>query len=274
MVDYDAFQRRDIGVEGFRVHYVDEGSGPTLVMVHGSPLSSYSFRRQIHRLRSHYRLLCPDMLGFGRSDKPEPGGDFLLLSRVMRGWMNAVCPDRFALLGHNWGGPVSLGAAVERPEQIQKLILLNTTVRPQFQPPRYWRGFTAKGIGDALVVSANLFAHGLPVLMKSAWTLEVRREYRKALGPKGARRTVLRLERQEGFVELTTKITGRLDQMRVPTLILWGDPDPYFRKQELGQLQELFPGAVVHKLPGAGHFVQEDAAAQVADHLAAFLAPA
>ncbi len=270
-MDYDSFEHHNAQVDGLDVHWVEAGSGPTIVLVHGSPLSSFSFRVQIDRLRHKYRVLAPDLVGFGRSEKPEDGADFLLLRNVMRSWMDAHCPDRFALLGHDWGGPSSIGAASLLPEQLTHLILLNTTIRPDFAPPGYWKGFTAPGVGDALVVTANVFGRGLPLLLKAARTRSVRRQYREAFKSRGARKTALRLERQEGFVEVTTGIAERLGKVDIPKLILWGEPDPYFREGELDQLVELLPGARVEKLPGAGHFPQEDAAEAVADHLEAFL---
>ena len=82
--DYEAFAQFDVTLNGYRVHYVDHGQGPPVVLVHGSPVSSYAFRRQIAALSPRFRVIAPDLLGFGRSEVPEGGTSFLQQSQVLR----------------------------------------------------------------------------------------------------------------------------------------------------------------------------------------------
>ena len=267
---YQTFAKHELRVAGQRLHYVDHGEGPAVVLVHGSPLSSFSFRHQIQSLSRRFRVLAPDMLGFGRSTAPARGAGFLYQVEALREWLDQVDPGPIRLLGHDWGGPISMAAVSRKPEQLKKLVLMNTSILPDFQPPRYWRAFTSRGLGDLIVVKLNTFGRGLPLLMKAARSPQVQAVYSAPLREKATRRTALLLERLGGFRRLMEQVELALPKMQVPTLILWGHPDPYFRQNELERLRQLVKGAQLHRMPGAGHFPQEDDPEAVTRALEAF----
>jgi len=178
----------------------------------------------------------------------------------------------FRLIGHDWGGPIGLGCAARRLQEVRQLVLINTTVLADFKPPPYWKPFTARGIGELLLVRMNLFGRGLPLLMRSARSWEVRQVYARSLSAHAPRRTILALERLESYRELMTKVEAALPRLaQIPTLIIWGQPDAYFRAHELQRLKALFPRAVVREIPGGGHFPQEDAPEAVTAALLDFL---
>jgi pimeloyl-ACP methyl ester carboxylesterase len=159
---------------------------------------------------------------------------------------------------------------VNRAEQVRQLVLVNTTLRSDFRPPPYWKLFTAPGVGDLLLVKLNLFGWGLPSMMRAAKSSDVREHYVRALEVVGTRRTVLALERLEGFGTLMKQVEKAVAGMQVPTLILWGHPDPYFRRSEFERLVERFPNATVREIAGGGHFPMEDAPQVVSDELLRF----
>ncbi len=260
---------REVVVDGLRLAYREAGSGPVVVLVHGSPISSWSFRETLRTLADGYRVIAPDLPGFGRSEKPAEGLGFEAIAGYLSGFLRRVAGDRYALLGHDWGGPAALAAA--DPEAVTDLVLANTTYRPDFRPPAYWRPFTAAYSGEALVVAADLFGRGLPLLLGAARDPAVAAEYRRSTVAKGARRTMLRLERQEGWSEVTGRAVTWIRDRRPRTLLLWGDPDPYFRSDELAWLRAELPEAELARLPGGGHFPQEDAAIPFAQALRGFL---
>jgi len=267
---HEGFSSAEVDVPSGRLFYIDEGDGPPVVLVHGSPLSSFAFRHQVAALRDRFRVLVPDLPGFGRSTCPEEGLGFPGQAAALRAWLDTVDPGEIRLLGHDWGGPVAMGCAARRPEQVRQLVLMNTTVRPGFQPPAYWRAFTARWLGDRLIVDADLFGRGLPLLLRAARSAPIRRQYRKPFRNRAMRRTVLALERQDGYRELMDEVVAALPRMKVPTMILWGHPDPYFRKGEVALLQALFEHAELRRIPGGGHFPQEDATDAVTDALVDF----
>ncbi|MCA9494551.1 MAG: alpha/beta fold hydrolase [Myxococcales bacterium] len=257
-------------IDGARICWRERGSGPCVVLVHGSPISSWSFRLVLSELSDRFRVVAPDLPGFGRSDKPNDGLGFTSISVLLSGFLREVAGDAYALLGHDWGGPIALAAA--NPEAVTDLILANTTFRPDFAPPRYWLPFTAPYSGEALVVSADLFGRGLPLLLSAArQDRELVDEYRRSTVARGARRTMLRLERQEGWAEVTSTARAWIAERRPRTLLLWGDPDPYFRSDELTWLRKEIPWAELCRLPGGGHFPQEDAPRAFARGLRGFL---
>jgi haloalkane dehalogenase len=268
---YDRLPQRDVEIAGFNVHLVDAGAGFPIVLVHGSPASSILFRHQIARLSHRFRVIAPDLLGFGRSAVPAGGTSFREQAEVLRGLLDHVGVERYALLGHDWGGPIAMASAIQRPEQVSQLVLVNTSLRPDFNPPWYWKPFVAPVLGEFLLVQLNLFGRGLPLMMRAARERSLRRRYLAPLSRRDTRRTVLLLERLTGYAELMREVVDVLPRMQVPALILWGEPDAYFRPHEMRSLHALIPHARVHPIPKGGHFPQEDASDAVTDALCAFL---
>jgi pimeloyl-ACP methyl ester carboxylesterase len=272
MSEYEAFEQHDADIGGWRVHYVDTGAGPPVVLVHGSPTSSYAFRAQIAALSARFRVVAPDLLGFGGSEGPEEGASFQEQADMLCALLDHLALGPFRLVGHDWGGPIGVGCAVRRLDEIRQLALINTTILADFEPPRYWKPFTLRGVGDLLVVRINAFSRGLPLLMRAARSSQVRQTYAQPLQAPGLRRTVLALERLEGFAELMGQVASRLPRLvEIPTLIIWGHPDPYFRAGELERLKDLFPAAIVREIPDGGHFPLEDAPQAVTEALLDFL---
>jgi pimeloyl-ACP methyl ester carboxylesterase len=269
--NYALLPQFEVKLHEFRQHYVDVGEGPPVVLIHGSPLSSYTFRHQLAALSPRFRVIAPDLLGFGRSDVPQGGASFPQQSETLRRLLDFLDLGPFRLLVHDWGGPVGLGAVSDRTDQVRQLVLINTTLRSDFKPPFYWKLFTASRIGDWLLVRLNLFSRGLPLMMRAAKSLPVREHYADALQARGTRKTVLALERLEGFAGLMERVEKAVQALRIPVLILWGHPDPYFGRGELRQLVKMFPETTVREIAHGGHFPQEDDPQAVNEALLAFL---
>ena len=268
---YDRLPQRDVEIEGFNVHLVEAGAGFPVVLVHGSPTSSILFRHQIATLSHRFKVIAPDILGFGQSAVPAGGTAFHEQAGVLRALLDHLGLERYALLGHDWGGPIAMASAIQRPEQVSRLVLVNTTLRPDFNPPWYWKPFVAPLLGELLLVHLNLFGRGLPLMMRAAREKSLHRRYLAPLSRADTRRTVLSLERLTGYAKLMREVVDVLPRMQVPTLILWGEPDGYFRRPEMQRLHALIPHAKVRPIPKGGHFPQEDAPEAVTDALLAFL---
>jgi haloalkane dehalogenase len=217
-------------------------------------------------------VVAPDLLGFGRSSAPAVGADFSLQAQSLRDLLEHLRVDSFRLVVHDWGGPIALGCVAERPAQLRQLVLINTTVLTDFQPPAYWRPFVGRWLGELVVVRLNAVAWVLPTMMRAARSRALRRVYLEPLRSPGTRRTVLALEQLRGYAPLMARVARALPELQVPTLLLWGQPDPYFRAAEIERLEALFEHVTRRVLPGAGHFPQEDAPEQVTHALEQFLA--
>jgi haloalkane dehalogenase len=271
VAEYDQLPSRCVSVDGGEMFAIDAGSGPAVVLVHGSPLFSLEFRATISRLLPGFRILAPDLLTFGRSSGPPQGANFTQQARALRGFLDAVELDRFHLVGHDWGGPIGLAAAARRPAQVDRLVLLNTTVRVDFRPPLYWQPLIAPGLGETALVGANVFSRCLPLFLRAARRdRALRARYQRPLEERATRRTILKLERLEGYLSECRLIERRLPQIDGPKLIVWGEPEPYFR-HEGPRLQALLPMAHFLSLPGAGHFAAEDAPNRVGEAIHSFL---
>jgi len=213
-------------VDGQPVHYVDVGTGPVVVLVHGSPVSSYEFRNVIARLQDRFRLIAPDLLGFGATPAPAGGAGFSRQVEALRGLLDQLEIESYDLVVHDWGGPVGAACAVRRPEQLRRLVLVNTTVLPDFRPPLYWRPFILPALGECLLVGLNLFGRGLPLMLRAARERDLGRRYRGPFASVDTRRTVLALERLDGFGALMAEVVEILPTLEVPIHIIWGHPDP------------------------------------------------
>lgn len=271
IAEYDQLPSRRVAVDGGEMFSIDAGSGPAVVLVHGSPLCSLEFRTTISRLLPDFRILAPDLLSFGQSSGPPQGADFTQQARALRGFLDALKLDRVHLVGHDWGGPIGLAAAARRPAQVDRLVLLNTSVRVDFRPPLYWRPLTAPHLGEAALVGANLFSRALPLFLGAARRdRALRARYQRPLDEIATRRTILKLERLEGYISECQLIQRALPEISGPKLIIWGKPEPYFRR-EAPRMQALLPTAHFLSLPGAGHFAAEDAPDRVGEEIRAFL---
>ena len=270
IADYDRLPSRRVAVDGGEMFTVDVGHGPAVVLVHGSPVSSLEFRAVIERLRPRFRVVAPDMLSFGQSTGPADGAGFTEQARALRALLDAIGLDRFHFVGHDWGGPSGLAAAAEKPGQVDRVALINTSILPDFEPPLVWRPVIAPAIGELALVRANLMSRTLPLMLKAVRRdRQLRRRYLEPLAQTATRRTILKLERLDGYEAVCQRIARSLPQMGGPRLLIWGTGDPYFRR-EYQRLQATIPDVRRIMLPGAGHFATEDAPESVSGHLGEF----
>src|SRR5215207_3623205 len=151
-----------------RLHYIDEGprDAPTLLLLHGNPTWSYMYRRPIAELTARgYRCVAPDHMGFGRSDKPPRLGLYTLRTHIEN--LGALIDDLdlhdVVLVAHDWGGPIGLGALLDRRDRLRGALLMNTWAweLPSFVPP-FIREFRTEGLGEILALAGNLFVEAIP----------------------------------------------------------------------------------------------------------------
>jgi haloalkane dehalogenase len=278
------FEPRFVDGAGVSLHYVDEGPGdaPPLLFVHGNPTWSYLWRRPIAELSSRgHRCVAFDHMGFGRSEKPPRLSAYSLQAHVDNALalIDALDLDEVTLVAHDWGGPIGLGALLERRERLRGAVLMNTWAweLPSFLPP-FLREFRTEGLGEILALGGNLFVESIPGGMHRRDPDPVMMDaYRAPFPDYWSRAGMLAFQRDIPLTErdrsapLMASIHDRLPELGVPVLLVWGMRDPVFQPVFLEQWRELFPDAETVELDDASHFLVEDSPDAVTDAIAGFL---
>jgi haloalkane dehalogenase len=280
------FAAHHLDRQGLRYHYLDEGQGEPVIMVHGNPTWSFFFRDVVLALRDRYRTIAPDHIGCGLSDKP-PDRDYayILQSRVED--LGALLDhlglrEGLTLLLHDWGGMIGMAYASRFPERIKRLVLLNTAA---FLLPTgkrlpwsiWWCRNTP--LGPLLVRGLNAFSRGAArFCVAHPLAPEVRAAYLAPYDSWRHRLAVLRfvqdipLHPGDRSHTLVRQVEEGLDRFRkVPMLICWGEKDFVFDQHFLAEWQRRFPDAEVHRFADAGHYVLEDAGTEIIARLRDFL---
>jgi haloalkane dehalogenase len=263
------FKSRFVELEGNVVHYVDEGSGPILLMLHGNPVWSFVYREVIAGLRDRFRCIALDFPGFGLSTG-APGYRYLAQdhAELLLSFLDRLDLSELTLVGHNWGGPFGLYAAVQRPDKFERLILSNTWAWPlngDLTSELFSRGMR-NPIGRALMTRFNLLVnYFIPSAHKRRKLSDAEMEhYRQAMPTPERRHPCAALPGElVGAREFFTDLSDHLSAVEnLPTLILWADQDPIFTDKYRERLEATFPNHTTTVLRGVGHFLQSDAPAE------------
>ncbi len=264
------FASQFIDLSGVRLHYLDEGRGLPLLMVHGNPTWSFYWRNLVRRFRDRYRCVVPDHVGCGLSDKPEDYS-YTLDQRIedLLALIEGLDLQRITLLVHDWGGAIGLGAALRCPKRFERFVLFNTGA---FPPPRIpWRILACRlpWLGTWAIRRWNLFA-------RAALTMAMERPSRLTpaiqaglLAPYDSWAHRVAVDHFVKDIPITRSHPTWLTLQRIeaglpflqprPVRLIWGMRDWCFTSVCLERLQRLLPQAQACPLPQAGHYVIEDA---------------
>lgn len=260
------FESRFLEIDGHTVHYVDEGSGPTLLFLHGNPTWSFLWRDVIRALRTDFRCVALDYPGFGLST-PAPGYRYLPEehAEVVTAFLDALNLRDVTLVGQDWGGLIGLAAAQRRPGVFARLVLANTWAWP-VNGVLHFEAFSRLVGGPAarfLVRRFNLLVNTfLPTGHRRRKPTDAEMtHYRRALDTPDRRQAsaVLPgrvLASRPFFAEIEA---GLPTLAHLPTLIIWGDADIAFRPQERERLESTFPHHKTVIIEGAGTYPESDA---------------
>ena len=273
---------------GHRMHYVDEGprDAPVVLMLHGNPTWSFYWRRLISALRLSHRVIAPDHIGCGKSDKPgDEAYSYRLAERVqdIEALVAQLGLQDITLAVHDWGGMIGMGWAHRHPDLVARLVVLNTAAFPMPStkrlPPSLWLARDTKA-GALLVRGFNAFARGATRLAVTRVKLpkEVRDGLCAPYDSWAHRRAVLRfvqdipLRESDPSFSLVRDVGEQLHQFNDrPVLICWGDRDFVFDEHFLRVWKSALPNAEVHQFPDCGHYVLEDAPAEIEQLVLRFL---
>lgn len=273
------FTSRWIEIDDYELHYIDEGEGDVILIVHGTPEWSFGYRDVIRRLRQHYRCVAIDMLGFGLSEK-APGEVYSCADHAQRLslFAKALNLTNVSLLANDFGGSIAMSYAIADPQNIRSIMLFNTWMwslkedKHYATPARLMSGW----LGRLMYLHFNFPVN---VVMPSAFgdkrklTKEIHRHYRKALpdaySRKGAHTFAKELIRASPWWQ---SLWQQADRVRdKPMLFFWGMKDKFIPPYELDKWRARFPQAEVIIFDDAGHFVQEEKADEMAYAIEKFL---
>ncbi len=264
--------------DGLRMHYVDEGAGDPVLLLHGEPTWSYLWRKIVPAVTAAgRRAVAPDLLGFGRSDKPTDPGWYSYDRHVesIARLVSELDLWNLVLIVHDWGGPIGLRLAVEHPERVDRLVILDTGVVGGARMSDAWLRFrdAVRHVGGALdigrLVAAGT-ARGLTDDVRAAYDAPFPTPESKA----GAVAFPELVPTEDGHPSAAAMIRVRdaLRSWEKPTLVVWGADDAVLPPRVGERFLELLPGATrLELVSNASHFLQEDAPDDVAAHIAGFL---
>ena len=274
------FQPHYADIEGVRVHYVDEGSGPPLLLLHGNPTWSFLYRDVIGGLRDRFRCIAPDHPGFGLS-RPAPAGYGFTPAEhahVLERLIERLELRGITMMVQDWGGPIGFAVAARRPDRFAAFVIGNTWAWPKEDlGTQVFSRLLGGPIGRYLILRRNFFVERIiPGGVKRKRVSEsVLDAYRAPFPTPESRRPVHVFPREIlGSVGFLAEVEAGLPALRDrPALLVWPSADVAFRDAERRRWESLFPDHRTTILAGAGHYIQEDAAAEIVAAIRAWNAP-
>jgi cis-3-alkyl-4-acyloxetan-2-one decarboxylase len=253
---------------GYNLSFVDEGKGPTVVLLHGNPSWSYLYRRMIDGLSNNCRCIAPDHLGCGYSDKPQ-NYSYLLRDHInnLENLLNKLGVEKCTMVMHDWGGAVGMGWAVRHPDRIERLVVMNTAAFRSRRIPLRIAVCRWPIIGPLLVRGFNAFA-GAAVHMAVTRKMapEVAAGFLLPYDSWANRIAIFRFVQDiplhrghPSWQDLVDIEQGLVRLARKPMLVCWGGRDFCFTKHFFAEWQRRFSGADCHYFAEAGHYLLEDA---------------
>jgi len=282
------FESNFLRLGALKYHYLDEGQGDPVVMLHGNPSWSFYYRDLVKELRDAYRVVVPDHIGCGLSDKPADSGySFTLKQRVddLEALLNQLdIKANITLVVHDWGGMIGMAFATRYPERIARLVILNTAAfhLPENKTfPAALRICRDTQFGAFLVQGFNLFARVAAFVgcKRKPMPVELRKAYCAPYDSWQSRVATLRfvqdipLQESDPGYALVSEVAENLQQFAdLPICICWGEKDFVFDRHFLDEWKRRLPKARVHSFADCGHYILEDAKEDVIPIIRNFLA--
>ncbi len=267
------FTPQSMEINGQRLSYLDQGQGPVLVMLHGNPSWSYLYRHLVLRLQDRFRIIVPDHMGCGLSDKPREYA-YTLRTHIdnLSILLERLGIEACTLVVHDWGGAIGMGWAVDHVPQVEKICVFNTAAFLSSRIPRRIALCRIPLLGKIIVQGLNGFAWPATwMAVTKKMTKEVAAgflypydSWAHRIATHAFVRDIPLKKTHRSWQELA-RIDERLALLAAkPMLICWGGRDFCFNDHFYQEWQRRFPGAESHYFPEAGHYILEDAFAQVA----------
>ncbi len=263
--------------DGLRMHYLDEGSGPPVLLLHGEPTWSYLYRTIIPELVPSARAIAPDYFGFGRSDKPlrledysydfHTGSIARLVEQLDLRDLTVVVQD--------WGGPIGLRLAVEHPDRVARLVIMNTGIGGGRPPSDEWLRFRdfVRRVGTDLIPGKLVRISAVQPMSD-----EVKEAYSAPWPVPESKAGILAfpnlvpISPEHPDTPAHLAVQEQLGRWEKPALVLFADSDPIFSPRAAERIAAHIPGALEPEIvEGAGHFLQEDKGEEIGRRIARFV---
>ncbi len=260
-------------------HYIDEGQGQPMLMLHGNPTWSFYYRNLVQTFSPKFRTIVPDHMGCGLSDKPQDY-EYTLEQHIQNAYKLIRFLDlkKIILVVHDWGGAIGFGLVTRYPELFDKIVILNTAAFPDVQIPRRINLLRQGKFGEFLSRQFNLFAWPATFMTtKKKLPKKIKEGYLLPYNSWNNRIAVARfvqdipMERDHPTFKTLTEIESKLKSLSQPKLILWGGLDFCFDRHFFERFLAIFPDADAHWYADAGHYVLEDALEDVSSRIWDFI---
>lgn len=281
---FGSWQHEDITTNGIRLHYVTQGEGPLMLMLHGFPEFWYSWRHQIPVFAQNFKVVALDLRGYNDSDKPKEQSAYVMDKFVkdVRGVIQGLGYDKCVLVGHDWGGMIAWYFAHAHPEMVERLIVLNIPHPAKFAqglrtPQQLLRSFyafffqlpwlpeTLIQLSDYQLLETTF--KGMAV-DKSAFKSADVEAYKDAAAKRGALTAMLNYYRNAFGQEMFNKSWSVLF---VPTLMIWGENDPALGKELTYGTEAYVKNFQIRYIPKCSHWVQQEQPELVNQYMQEFL---
>jgi haloalkane dehalogenase len=264
--------------DGLRMHYLDEGSGPPVLLLHGEPTWSYLYRKIIPELAPSARALAPDYFGFGRSDKPlvQEAYTYDFHARSIQRFVEELDLRALTVVVQDWGGPIGLRLAVEHPDRVDRLVLMNTGIGGGRPPSEEWLRFRdwLRRLGTEIVPGRLVEISAVQPIAE-----EVVEAYSAPWPVPESKAGILAfpdlvpISPDHPDLAAHLRVREELSRWEKPALVLFSDSDPIFSPRHAERIAAHIPGAGEAEIvAGAGHFLQEDQGEQIGRRIAQFVA--
>lgn len=266
-------------INGFDMHYIDEGEGEPIVCLHGMPTWSYLYRKFISALSDEYRIIVPDQMGFGKSDVPHDK-PYLLEQHVNNTTQLLVDLDLkdITLVVQDWGGPIGFGFAVDHPDMVKALVIMNTSIGVMKEGSKPWyhimekRGMYEQFIKDISgIIKMGIFnKEKITPLMLKAYEMPFMND--ESLIGALAWPKDIPIGNSHPSAAAMLHIRQNMQKLSDKRKILiWGMNDPIFQPRMIDWWNKIYPGIETHRIENASHFLQEDAPDQIINIMKSFL---
>jgi haloalkane dehalogenase len=274
---YD-FEPHYVEQDGLRMHYLDEGNGPPVLLLHGEPTWSYLYRTIIPELTPTARAIAPDYFGFGRSDKPLRVEDYSydFHVRSIARLVEELDLRDATVVVQDWGGPVGLRVAVEQPQRIGKLVIMNTGIGGGRPPSEEWLRFRdwLRRLGTEIVPgrlvqlsAVRPIADEVVEAYSAPWPVPESKAGILAFPD------LVPISPDHPDLPAHLAVRERLAHWERPALVLFSDSDPIFSPRAAERIAAHIPGAGEPEIvAGAGHFLQQDQGPLIGRRIAQFVA--
>lgn len=276
------FESRFVTVNGSKMHYVETGSGTPIVFLHGNPTSNYLWRNILPIVAKNNRVIALDLIGMGKSDKPDLAYNLDDQIRYFDGFMAAMYLKEAILVVHDWGGPIGIDYAMRHQDQVKSIVMMETLVRPMRWDDfdfgtKYMFGKLRDPIdGNNLIVKENYFVEKL-LTMFAGRKLDDKEmsAYRAPFLKESDRKVVANWPREIPLDGIPKKNDERfvhnfelLQKSKLPLLLLTGQPGAIMKEEMVASLKVALPRMSVREIGPGLHFLQESQPTNIGNAIA------